>query len=238
MIPPKGMIYVGSGDFAEQGRNMRDLLVKYAGLKPDSSVLDAGCGIGRLAAPLTKFLNENGSYDGFDVVKKGIDWCNKHIAATYPNFRFLHVDLKNDLYNDKTEREARSFIFPYEDNSFDCVVLTSVFTHMMPDDVDNYTAQIARVMRPGGKCLVTFFLVNDDILERMNAGGTCFVFKHSYGDYLLMDNRVKEANVAYREDFLQKLFDRYGLRKEAVYCGQWSNNCNYISFQDVIVLSK
>lgn len=238
MTPPKGMIYVGSGDFTEQGKNIRDLLVKYARLKPESAVLDVGCGIGRLAVPLTKFLNENGSYDGFDIVKKGIDWCNKRIAAKYPNFKFLHIDLKNDLYNDKTETEARSFIFPYEDNSFDCVVLTSVFTHMMPDDVDNYIGQITRVMRSGGKCLVTFFLVNDDILKRMEAGGTNFVFKYSYGDYLLMDDSVREANVAYREDFLQKLFDKHGLKKEAVYCGQWSNSDGYVNFQDVVVLSK
>ncbi|MDR1336912.1 MAG: class I SAM-dependent methyltransferase [Tannerella sp.] len=238
MTPPKGMIYVGGGDFVEQGKTIQGLLVKYAGLKPESTVLDAGCGIGRLAVPLTKFLNEKGSYDGFDIVKKGIGWCNRRIATGYPNFKFLHVDLKNDLYNDKTETEACTFIFPYKDDSFDCVVLTSVFTHMMPDDVDNYIGQISRVMRPGGKCLATFFLVNDDILKRMEAGDTDLVFKHACGDCLLMNHRVKEANVAYREDFLQKLFDRHGLRKDVVFHGQWSNSSNYVSFQDVVVLSK
>ena len=238
MIPPKGMIYVGSGDFMERGNDIVDLLVKYAGLKPDASVLDIGCGIGRLAVPLTKFLNEEGSYDGFDIVKKGIDWCDKRISPKYPNFRFLHVDLKNDLYNDNTDDEARSFIFPYEDDSFDCIVLTSVFTHMMPDDVDNYLSQIARVMRSGGKCLVTFFLVNDDVMKKMNGGCTNFVFKHSYGDYLLMDKNVKEANIAYEEGFLQRIYDKYGLKKDAVYYGQWSNSEGFVSFQDVVVLSK
>lgn len=238
MVPPRGMIYIGSGDFIVQGNHILDLLVKYAGLTPASSVLDIGCGIGRLAIPLTGFLNEKGAYDGFDIVKKGIDWCNKRIAGKYRNFRFLHIDLKNDLYNHKTETEARSFVFPYEDHSFDCVVLTSVFTHMMPDDVDNYVGQISRVMRSGGKCLVTFFLVNEDILEKMNRGKTNFIFKHSCGDYLLMDKKVKEANIAYREDFLQKLYDKYGLKKDAVYYGEWSNSDKFVSFQDVVILSK
>ena len=238
MIPPKGMIFVGSGDFTERGNDILDLLVKYAGLKPDASVLDIGCGIGRLAVPLTRFLSERGSYDGFDIVKKGIDWCNNRISPKYPNFRFLHIDLKNDLYNDKTENEARSFIFPYEDDSFDCIVLTSVFTHMMPDDVDNYLNQIARVMRSGGKCLVTFFLVNDAIMKKMNRGETSFAFKHSYGDYLLMDKNVKEANIAYEECFLQKIYDKYGLKQDAVYYGQWSKSEGFVSFQDVVVLSK
>ena len=238
MIPPKGMVFVGSGDFIERGNDILELLVKYTELKPDASVLDIGCGIGRLAVPLTKFLNEKGSYDGFDIVKKGIEWCNKRIAPKYPNFRFLHVDLKNDLYNDKTEDEARCFIFPYKDDSFDCVVLTSVFTHMMPEDVDNYLNQIMRVMRSGGKCLVTFFMVNDDILKKMDRGETNFVFKHSYGDYLLMDKNVKEANIAYEENYLQKLYDKYGLKKTAVYYGQWSNSDDFVSFQDVVILSK
>ena len=238
MIPPKGMIYVGSGDFTERGNDILDLLVKYAGIKPDASVLDIGCGIGRLAIPLTRFLSANGSYDGFDIVKKGIEWCNNRISPKYPNFRFLLIDLKNDLYNDKAEYEARSFIFPYEDDSFDCIVLASVFTHMMPNDVDNYLNQIARVMRSGGKCLVTFFLVNDDILKKMSCGETNFVFKHSYGDYLLMDKNVKEANIAYEEGFLQKKYDKYGLKKDAVYYGQWSNSEGFVNFQDVVVLSK
>ncbi|MDR2774507.1 MAG: class I SAM-dependent methyltransferase [Tannerella sp.] len=238
MTPPKGMIYVGAGDFRKQGRHILDMLIKYAGLSPEKALLDVGCGIGRLAVPLTGFLNERGSYDGFDIVKKGIDWCNSHIAPEYPNFRFLHVDLKNDLYNDESETEARNFIFPYKDDSFDCIVLTSVFTHMMPDDVNNYLKHISRVMRPGGKCLVTFFLVNDDVLEKMRNGRTSFVFKYSYGDYLLMDKSVKEANIAYREDFLQKLYDKYELQKEMVCYGQWSGNDNYVSFQDVVVLSK
>jgi SAM-dependent methyltransferase len=238
MVPPKGMIYVGSGDFTERGNDILDLLVKYAGLMPESSILDIGCGIGRLAVPLTNFLNEKGSYDGFDIVKKGIDWCNKYITPGYPNFRFLHIDLKNDLYNNKTETEARSFVFPYKDDIFDCVVLTSVFTHMMPDDVDNYIHQISRVMRSGGKCLVTFFLVNDDILKVMEQENTSFVFNHSFGNYLLMDKSVKEANVAYKEYFLHGLYDKYGLKQEEVYYGQWSGSDNGVSFQDVVILSK
>ena len=238
MVPPKGMIYVGAGNFTKQGNDMLKLLVKYAELKPNASVLDIGCGIGRLAVPLTKFLNEKGSYDGFDIVKMGIDWCNKHISPKYPNFKFLHIDLKNDLYNDKTEDEAYKFIFPYQDDSFDCIVLTSVFTHMMPDDVDNYLNQIARVMRSNGKCLVTFFLVNDEVLKKMDNEETHFVFKHSYGNYLLMDKNVKEANIAYEESFLQRIYDKYNLKREAVYYGQWSNSDKFISFQDVVILSK
>jgi len=238
MIPPRGMIFIGAGDFKKQGLHILDLLKRYAGLEPDSRVLDIGCGIGRLAVPLTGYLNGKGSYEGFDIVQKGIDWCNQKISTRFPQFRFKHIDLKNDLYNLSTEEEAKHFVFPYEEDSFDCVVLTSVFTHMMPEDVDNYLGQIASVMKKGGKCLATFFLLNPEIKEKMNAGRTQFNFKHMFEGYSLMDKKVKEANIAFDEEYLQSLLDKNGLRMESLYHGGWSCHPEALDFQDVVILQR
>jgi len=238
MTPPKGMIFIGAGDFVKQGQNLMDLLIKYAGLKPDAAVLDIGCGIGRLAVPLTKYLSDKGSYDGFDIVKKGIDWCNSHISPKYPNFKFLHIDLINSLYNKKTDLEAKNFVFPYEDDSFDCIALTSVFTHMLPADVYNYLAEIKRVMKPKGKCFATYFLLNDEIEAKMEKGLTNFNFPYSYSDFRLMDKNVPEANVAYREDFLEMMYMEYNLRCTEVCYGEWSNSPDSFFFQDFHIIEK
>lgn len=237
MIPPKGKIFIGSGDFEQQGLHICDLLLKHAGLNENSHVLDIGCGIGRVAVPLTGILSKNGSYDGFDIVKEGINWCNKKIAPKFSNFHFKHVELKNDLYNLSTEDKAQNFQFPYPDNSFDCIILTSVFTHMMPEDVENYLSQIHRVMKPGGKCLVTFFILNETISQLMVSGKTYFKF-HSFGNYGLLDKNVKEANVAFQEDYLLKIFDKYQLKISLIDYGKWSGNENALDFQDVIILEK
>lgn len=105
-VPPRGYIYTGSPanaqDYLEQGLNQVRLLTEYAGLKPDHRVLDIGSGIGRTAIALTGFLNENGSYEGFDVVKTGVTWCNTRIHRDFPNFNFRYVPLFNDLYNTAT----------------------------------------------------------------------------------------------------------------------------------------
>ncbi|MDD6209211.1 MAG: class I SAM-dependent methyltransferase [Bacteroidales bacterium] len=238
MIPPKGMIFIGSGDFKKQGMHLLDILKRCADLRPDNRVLDIGCGIGRLAVPLTGYLSEKGSYEGFDIVKEGIDWCNKYIHASFPNFSFRHIDLKNDLYNLETNAEAKNFVFPYDDKSFDRVVLTSVFTHMMPDDVDNYLHEIRRVLRDGGKCMATFFLLNERITEHMNSVACDFRFAYHYDGYSLMDDSVKEANVAYQESFLNSLLCKNGLKAELMVHGRWSglyNDC--LDFQDVLILS-
>lgn len=239
MIPPKGKIYVGAGDFRKQGLHFKQLLVDHAGLKPDAAILDVGCGIGRLAVALTGYLNANGRYDGFDIVKEGINWCTERIASQFPNFHFKHIDLKNDLYNLDTEESAQSFVFPYPDESFNCVVLISVFTHMMPDDVRNYLGQIYRVLKPGDKCLATFFLLNDEVRQRMESCKTDFKFRHSFGSYSLMDKKVKEANVAYEEAWLREQCDKQGLDIELLNFGYWTGeNDKSLDFQDVVVLRK
>jgi SAM-dependent methyltransferase len=176
LTPPRGMIFVGSGDFKAQGQIMLAQLVTLAGLQPHEQVLDVGSGIGRVAVPLTQYLNKAGSYEGIDIVRTGVDWCQRKISRVHANFRFTHIDLKNDLYNLSTEQEAKGFVFPYTDNRFDVVFLFSVFTHMMPDDTANYLQQIARVMKPGGRCLATFFLLTAHLILSLTAQVTVSIY--------------------------------------------------------------
>lgn len=239
LSPARGMIFVGSGDFALQGRLLLEQLVRLGQLQPHEQVLDVGSGIGRVAVPLTAYLNQQGSYEGFDIVKSGVAWCNRHIAAKYPNFRFLHIDLKNDLYNLSTQQEAKAFIFPYDDERFDLVFLFSVFTHMMPEDVAQYLKQIARVLKPGGRCLATFFVLNDASKEgMMQYDGLKFV--HNYGNYAHIDPEVKEANIAFEEDWLMQAIAAAGLEVAGNWPGYWSGRDKQAceGFQDTLLLRK
>lgn len=238
MTPMRGMIFIGSGDFKKQGDHLLDLVIEYADLKPSGKILDVGCGIGRLAVPLTRYLNADGQYDGFDIVKKGIDWCKKKITVSFPNFHFLYIDLKNDLYNLSTDDKAKDFKFPYPQKTFDCVVLTSVFTHMMPDDVDNYLGQISKVMKQDGKCLATFFLLTPEIKQQMKEDVIEFKFLHSFNGYSLMDKKVKEANIAFDESYLDSLLEKNGLFAESKYQGSWSHGASPLDFQDVVIIRK
>ena len=140
-VAPRGLIYTGTPagakKFIAHGKQQLELLKKYIGVKPDDHILDVGSGIGRTAIALTEYLSKNGKYEGFDAVKKGIDWCNSKIKKDFPNFNFTYTPISNDLYND-SGLKASEFIFPYEDQSFDKVFLFSVFTHMQIDEIQNY----------------------------------------------------------------------------------------------------
>ena len=224
MTPPRGMIYTGSGDFVKAGNWWRNFFVEQAGLQPSYRVLDVGSGIGRIARGLTDYLNfENepheeegrvrysfkGTYDGFDAIKLGVDWCIKNITPQYPNFRFRYVPLENDLYRNDGQKAAQ-FTFPYPDNSFDFVILTSVFTHMLPNEVAHYLTEIQRVMCRGGTCVATFFILNDKIRTLLKSKKD-FNFPFDYSHYALMDDKVKAANVAFDDAFLEKIITESGL---------------------------
>ena len=103
------------------GRKHVDTFRKLCDLKPDDWVLDVGCGIGRMAVPFTTFLNEQGSYQGFDIVPKWIEWCQNAITPRYPNFRFQVADVYNEFYNPTGSYTAANYAFPYQSGVFDFV---------------------------------------------------------------------------------------------------------------------
>jgi ubiquinone/menaquinone biosynthesis C-methylase UbiE len=239
LTPPKGMIFTGSGDFRQQGRDLVKTFEKLGGLQPNHRVLDIGSGIGRIAVGLTEYLNKEGSYEGFDVMERGVVWCQKNITSRFPNFKFLYTPLKNDLYRDDGE-SADNFRFPYDDNSFDSIILTSVFTHMMDTEVKHYMGEIQRVLKPTGKCFATYFLL-DDVSKKGMKTKESFNFPYDYGHYRLMDDKVKSANIAFEMEYLEKdLVAENNLTLEAVHLGWWSgrdrDKCE--SFQDIVILGK
>lgn len=239
LLPPKGMIFIGSGDFLAQGNRYLKFFTELGALAPHHHVLDIGCGIGRMAIPLTKYLNEKGSYDGFDIVKKGIDWCNNNISSRYKNFNFKCVDLQNDLYKSAGDKAAH-FVFPYADNSFDFIILTSVFTHMMPDEIKQYCAEISRVLKNGGTCFATFFVLDEES-ERLMQEDKKFYFKHDHGYYKLMDEKVKSANIALKKEYIiDECLSKNKLQLKQHHKGYWCGRSKIeaIDFQDIMIIGK
>ncbi len=257
MTPPRGMIYTGSGDFVKAGNWWRHFFVEQAGLQPHHRVLDVGSGIGRIARGLTTYLEPfrfdahigqnlvnttiqgTGTYDGFDAIKLGVDWCTKNITAKHPNFRFQYVALENDLYRNDGQNAAQ-FTFPYPDDSFDFIILTSVFTHMLPDEVSRYLSEIQRVMSKNGTCVATFFIFNKETKILLETK-TDFHFPFDFGHYALMDDKVKSANVAFDESFLNKTIANNNLAVTKKIDGFWrlgERESDIQDFQDVLILKK
>ncbi len=239
LTPPRSLIFVGDGDFKKTGEEFLRHFVEIGGLKKNDCVLDVGCGIGRMAIPLTGYLSSEGSYEGFDIVAKGINWCTKRITSKFPNFKFQLADVSNPRYHTKGKQKSSAYRFPYEDQSFDFVFLTSVFTHMLPNDVENYLFQISRVLKPNGKCFVTFFLLNPESLSLIDKKRSRFDFKYSYGDCRIEHEDMPENVVSYTEILVRNLYEKNQLMIiEPIHFGSWCGRENFVSFQDIIVATK
>ncbi|MEN3323433.1 class I SAM-dependent methyltransferase [Mariniflexile soesokkakense] len=243
-VPPRGCIYTGSPSSAEnylkQGDFQLELLIEEIDLMPSDKVLDIGSGVGRTAIALTTYLDKSGSYDGFDVVKKGVDWCNSGIGNDFPNFKFKYVSLFNDLYN-TSKNSALDFVFPYQDNSFTKIFTFSVFTHMMLEEIQHYFKEIQRVLTKDGQCFSTFFLYDSE--DEDYAGTRAHLNFPKKGDdgFRLMHENVKSGNIAIHKTKLDNMLKTAGLIRVKTIDGFWKDEVQDLSkkeYQDIVIFKS
>lgn len=237
--PPKRLNFVGSAAFKKVGDEFFEYFKKYAGLVPTDRVLDIGCGIGRIAIPLTKYLAQEGKYEGFDIDKRGIQWCQKNLTPKHPNFHFQYVDLFNKYYNKKGKIAPLEFKFPYPDNSFTFAFATSVFTHMLPADVIHYLKELNRVLSTGGRALVTFFSIDEAARDNMKNGlSPCnFQFANDENSFYSHKN-VREAEIGFLNNWVLKQIADCGFMVKQMLPGTWSGRKGGTSYQDIFILTK
>jgi SAM-dependent methyltransferase len=221
MIPSTLPTYAKQADFIKTGKSFLRSSISLGDLQPDEHVLDLGCGVGRFAVALTEFIRANGSYDGVDVARESIQWCVDAITPRYPNFQFHLLDAYNGRYNASGTGMAAEVVFPFEDGTFDFVFANSLFTHLLEDDVKNYAHEIARVTKPGGRMLVTIFLLDDEATALVRAGRGKWAVPHRVGVAHVEKKNRPESVVAYDEPFVRSLFESCGFELRILH-GAWS----------------
>jgi len=227
-------------DFRKSGETyFHNYLEKIVELKPDDKVLDVGCSIGRLAMVLRKYLDYRGSYNGLDITPAAINWCKENITPKYSNFHFTLADLYNRSYNRYGKYKASEYKFPYTNISFDFVNLWSVFTHLLEKDLENYVSEISRVLKKGGKCLISFFLLNDESLKLIKENKSTMPFVHELGACRVLRKENPEFAIAYDEDFIRNVYKKNGLEiMEPIYYGNWCGRKTTFTSQDFVFAIK
>lgn len=211
LLPPKPFRIMRHTDqrFINIGNEHLRFFRRALKLRKDADVLEIGSGNGRIARALSTYL-DGGTYTGLEIMRPFVDWCAEAYAA-YPNFRFRHIDVHNRHYNPEGKTAARDYRFPLPDQAFDLIYLTSVFTHMLRADMENYLGEIARMLKGGGICFITYLLVDDATRALMKAGRSRRAFVVLDDVTFIEDATDPEAAVAFDADYIRGAYARAGL---------------------------
>lgn len=234
-LPQHYLPGIGIGDFIHEGEDLVRLLRSIGGLGPDDAVLDMGCGLGRVAIPLQRVI-DGGSYDGFDIVPEIIHWNTVNISGVSPSLVFHHLDVRNSTYNPEGRVEPVNASFPFPDGSFSFAFATSLFSHLLADGTKRYLEELRRVLRPDGRAVLTFFLLNEEVESRAERGETDIAFPIRCNHGRLDNPNRPEDAVAYDWHWLFGLVEGLGFEVDSLHWGRWSGHTDGVSYQDVLVL--
>jgi SAM-dependent methyltransferase len=117
-------------------------------------------------------------------------------------------------------------------------ILCSVLTHILPDAIENYLRQTARVLAPGGSAFISVFLFDLAAEIAVRNGTTIFDFRHKIGPCLTFDLQHPEEGIACGETWFFQAIERSGLRLSEVRRGNWRNVHSYAITQDYLLAKK
>lgn len=123
------------GRYEEIGLKERTIL-QFAGLRDGMSIIDLGCGSGRLAWALGQSMKLN--YLGIDIVLPLLEYAK---SKSPPNYVFaINRDLK----------------IPANSGTADMITGFSLFTHLLHAETYIYLEEMYRVLKPGGRVVFSF----------------------------------------------------------------------------------
>jgi len=151
-FPPRELMQNVSGlvsqsDFASHGCDFF-IALSEASPKPLAdyrSILDFGCGVGRLAR---MFKGHPGVIAGCDIDHRHVEWVDA--TLDFVDARLSKVDPP----------------IPYESGEFEAVISISIFTHLNERSQDQFLAELARVTAPDGLLFLTVH--GERALQRAN----------------------------------------------------------------------
>jgi SAM-dependent methyltransferase len=137
-LPPRRLMVrvAGTADadwFLRSGRAAYDAIAAHVPLEETHSILDFGCGCGRVTRWFDGFP---GDVAGSDLSAPAVAWCRRNLRGRF---------------------EANRIEPPlaFDDESFDLVYALSVFTHLTADLQLAWRDELRRVLRAGGRLLLT-----------------------------------------------------------------------------------
>jgi len=146
--------------FRGQLRELRRKTANLARMQPGEQVLDVGCGTGTLAMEVQSRVGRAGRVAGVDPGTQQIARARRSAAR-----RHVPIDFQIGMIEQ----------LPFPDQSFD-VVFSTLMMHHLPASLKRQgLAEIARVLKPGGRLVIADFKRKQERqgrAARFHAGGS------------------------------------------------------------------
>jgi ubiquinone/menaquinone biosynthesis C-methylase UbiE len=152
--------FLDTFSFRGQWRKLRQRAIVLANIQPGEQVLDVGCGTGTLALEAARHVGTSGRVIGIDPSLEQIARARAKAAR-----RRLPLEFQIGVIEQ----------IPFPDQAFD-VVFSTLMMHHLPDPLKRQgLAEIARVLRPGGRLIIADFTRKQERqgrAARFHAGGS------------------------------------------------------------------
>jgi len=146
--------------FRGQVRQLRQRTAALARIQPGDAVLDVGCGTGTLPLEAARHVGRAGRVAGVDPGAEQIARARAKAARRHVSIEFQTGVIEQ---------------LPFPDQTFD-VVLSTLMMHHLPASLKRQgLAEIARVLKPGGRLVIADFTRKQERAgraARFHAGGS------------------------------------------------------------------
>lgn len=200
ILPPDYLMYesyrLDYHKYYEDGKDtaqwLTELIETYHGGE-NLSILDWGCGPGRIVRHLPDILPPSTMISATDYNFKSIQWCKENLPDIEFQTNGIHPPLS------------------YDENSFDVVYGLSIFTHLSKNNHSLWKNELFRVLKPGGIAIISTQGKNYlDILTETER-------KKFMKGQLICRGQVKEGHRIYSAfqpaEFMRKLFSKFVVEK-------------------------
>jgi len=220
ILPPDYMIYESFqmnyenyyNDSVSTAKWLISYFEKYVELK-SIKILEWGCGPARIIRHLPDLLDKSCEIFGSDYNSNTINWCKKNIR----DINFSKNNLQPPL--------------EYQNNFFDIIYATSVFTHLSEEMHNAWFKELKRICKQNG---IIFLTTHGDNCKSKLTGEELKLFEEGK---LVVRGNVKEGHrtfAAYQPpEFMRKLFSDFELLEHVTR----EPEGNYIP-QDVWIVRK
>lgn len=224
---PYGGINIYAKEFTTQGQELFNICERAVTLQPNHSVLDLGCGTGRI---LNYLKNK-------DVI--GVDINHDYCEIAGKNNTVKLIDVYHPEYNPDGTIECKVGYTNLEDESFDRSICIAVLNHQYIKEAKEIIKELLRVTKKNGLILISGFFIN----KFTNLNSSKFKFQPiSFESWSTNIDRPC-LNSAFDESVIRKtIIENNGQIVEPIRYGQWRGQTHQtivsLTGHDLIIIRK